>query len=65
MNHIKAYMKKVDDAVQAKTTKQSKGRGLLAAKSMTEEPKKTTDSFSTIVNFVYGIRQAREEMKNG
>lgn len=65
MEHIKAYMKKIDAAVDARSNKQSKGKGLLAPKTTDQESQKESDSFSIIVDFVYGIRQAREEMKNG
>ena len=66
MKHIKDYMKKIEAMLldRTKETKSNK-KGLLAPTKPSSEKKEQRNELSTIADFVYGIRSAREEMKNG
>ena len=65
MKHIKDYMKKIELILKDRSvhTKPDK-KGLLSpTKTSTAEVDKT--ELSTVADFVYGIRMAHEELKNG
>lgn len=68
MMNVKAYYDKIEAVLSSrKTTKtgKSKKKGLLAQSSEQKPTGKEKNQMMTIVEIIEGIRQAREEIKNG
>lgn len=60
MQHIKAYMAKIDSMLQQGMSKKPKKQA-----GAPEESGVSDKNLRIVANFVKGIREAREEMLNG
>lgn len=68
MMNIKAYYDKIEAVLssrQSTKTSKSKKKGLLAQSSEQKPTGKEKNQMMTIVEIIEGIREAREEIKNG
>jgi hypothetical protein len=67
MQHIKNYMKKIEQAIVTmnKKEKPTKGGLLSPTGARKEDGTEKTNDLLLIAKFVDGIRTAKEEMKNG